>query len=300
MSDFVQQNKLTIRFDTSNSWVILTPIEQSIKSKIEAIGTPLKDWDIQINYGIKTGLNDAFIISTEKRKEILAGCADEEERARTAELIRPILRGRDIKRYGYDWAGLYLIATFPSRHYDLEAYPSIKKYLTSFGIERLEQTGKSYLVKNQKIKARKKTNNKWFETQDSIRYWDDFNKPKIIWKIIGSNLAFSFDNDCVIVNNACYLMTGTNIKNMLPFLNSKIINWYSDITNMNPTGVGDAQVGAQNIGLFPIPKEGIAFDINYNNIDNLLIEKEVARVYGLTDEELDYILSIYPISSSDN
>ena len=95
-------------------------------------------------------------------------------------------------------------------------------------------------------------------------------------------------------------MTGTNIKNMLPFLNSKIINWYSDITNMNPTGVGDAQVGAQNIGLFPIPKEGIAFDINYNNIDNLLIEKEVARVYGLTYEELDYILSIYPISSSDN
>ena len=300
MSDFVQQYAAPSEFDTSDSWVILTTIEQSIKRKIEAVGVPLKDWDIQINYGIKTGFNDAFIISTEVRNQILAQCADDAERERTAELIRPILRGRDIKRYGYDWAGLYLIATFPSRHYDIEAYPSIKKYLTSFGIERLEQTGKSYLVKNQKIKARKKTNNKWFETQDSIRYWDDFNKPKIIWKIIGSNLAFSFDNDCVIVNNACYLMTGTNIKNMLPFLNSKIINWYSDITNMNPTGVGDAQVGAQNIGLFPIPKEGIAFDINYNNIDNLLIEKEVARVYGLTDEELDYILSIYPISSSDN
>ena len=89
MSDFVQQNKLITGFDTSSSWVILTPIEQSIKSKIEAIGIPLKDWDIQINYGIKTCFNDAFIISTEKRDEILANCVDEEERARTAELIRP-------------------------------------------------------------------------------------------------------------------------------------------------------------------------------------------------------------------
>ena len=289
MSDFVQQNKLTIRFDTSNSWVILTPIEQSIKSKIEAIGTPLKDWDIQINYGIKTGLNDAFIISTEKRKEILAGCADEEERARTAELIRPILRGRDIKRYGYDWADLWLINTHNGvkgqlERIHIEDYPAVKTHLDKYWKRISQRTDKGDTPYNLR----------------NCAYLDDFNKPKIIWKIIGSNLAFSFDNDCVIVNNACYLMTGTNIKNMLPFLNSKIINWYSDITNMNPTGVGDAQVGAQNIGLFPIPKEGIAFDINYNNIDNLLIEKEVARVYGLTDEELDYILSIYPISSSDN
>ncbi|MDE6353124.1 MAG: hypothetical protein K2K88_08325, partial [Muribaculaceae bacterium] len=111
MSDFVQQNAAPSEFNTSDSWVILTPIEQSIKRKIEAVGVPLKDWDIQINYGIKTGFNDAFIISTEVRNQILANCADEDERKRTEELIRPILRGRDIKRYGYEWAGLYLIAT---------------------------------------------------------------------------------------------------------------------------------------------------------------------------------------------
>ena len=76
-------------FDTSDSWVVLSPIEQSIKRKIEAVGTPLKEWDIQINYGIKTGYNEAFIISTDKREEILANCQTEEERQRTAELIRP-------------------------------------------------------------------------------------------------------------------------------------------------------------------------------------------------------------------
>ena len=74
MSDFVQQQSVECRFDSSDSWVILSPIEQSIKSKIESIGTPLKDWDIQINYGIKTGFNDAFIINTEKRNEILDNC----------------------------------------------------------------------------------------------------------------------------------------------------------------------------------------------------------------------------------
>lgn len=109
-----------------------------------------------------------------KKDEILSNCQTEDERTRTAELIRPILRGRDIKRYGYNWAGLYLIATFPSCHYDIEKYPAVKKYLLGFGIERLEQTGKSHIVNGEKIKARKKTNNKWFETQDSISYWDNY------------------------------------------------------------------------------------------------------------------------------
>lgn len=90
LSDFVQQQNSICGFSNSDSWIILSPIEQSIKRKIEAVGTPLKDWDIQINYGIKTGFNDAFIISTEKREEILANCQTEDEHKRTAELIRPV------------------------------------------------------------------------------------------------------------------------------------------------------------------------------------------------------------------
>lgn len=146
MSDFVRQNAVVTDFATSDSWVILSPIEQSIKRKIEAIGVPLKDWDINIYRGVLTGYNEAFIISTEKRNEILNNCQNPEERQRTEELIRPILRGRDIKRYGYEWADLWLIATFPSKHYDIEQYPAVKEYLLSFGMERLEQTGKEYIV----------------------------------------------------------------------------------------------------------------------------------------------------------
>lgn len=168
----MQQQGVECDFGSSDSWVILSPIEQSIKRKIEAVGTPLKDWDINIYRGVLTGFNDAFIINTEKRNEILAHCETEDEQRRTEELIRPILRGRDIKRYGYAWAGLWIIATFPSRHYDIEQYPAVKQYLLSFDKERLEQTGKTYTIDGEKIKSRKKTNNKWFETQDSISYWD--------------------------------------------------------------------------------------------------------------------------------
>ena len=134
----MQQNGSECDFSSADSWVILSPIEQSIKRKMETVGTPLKDWNINIYRGVLTGYNEAFIITTEKRDEILANCQSEDERTRTAELIRPILRGRDIKRYGYDWASLYLIATFPSCHYDIEQFPAVKQYLLSFGKERLE------------------------------------------------------------------------------------------------------------------------------------------------------------------
>ena len=301
LSDFVQQQHTACDFSTSDSWVILSPIEQSIKRKIEAVGTPLKDWDIQINYGIKTGCNEAFIISTEKRKEILNNCQTEDERKRTAELIRPILRGRDIKRYGYEWAELWLIATFPSRHYNIDEYPAVKQYLLSFGIERLEQTGKTHIVNGEKVKARKRTSNKWFETQDSISYWEDFSKPKIIWKIIGSRLAFAIDNNGIMLNNACYLLTGNHLAHILGFLNSSPLIWYSEITNMNKTGVGDAQVGAQNIILFPIPStineevveivEQLLSTPANSNLKRILSER-IYAIYGLDIEEISYLESL--------
>ena len=90
MSVFVEQTKTLCEFSNSDSWVILSEFEQNIKRKIESMGTPLKEWDIQINYGIKTGANDTFVISTERRNEILSNCLTEEERKRTEELIRPI------------------------------------------------------------------------------------------------------------------------------------------------------------------------------------------------------------------
>ena len=96
---------------TKESFIFQDSTNAALKAKIEAIGTPLKEWDISINYGIKTGYNEAFIIDSTKRDEILRNCVSENERQRTSELIKPILRGRDIKRYSYEWAGLWIINT---------------------------------------------------------------------------------------------------------------------------------------------------------------------------------------------
>lgn len=212
-------------FNTADSWVILSPIEQSIKRKIEAVGIPLKDWDINIYRGVLTGCNEAFIINSTKRKEILANCQSAEEKERTEELIRPILRGRDIKRYGYEWADLWLIATFPSRHYDIELYPAVKEYLLSFGIERLEQTGTVHNINEEKFKSRKKTNNKWFETQDSISYWEDFSKPKVIYPNMTKYMPFVYDNMSYITNQKCFIITGIFVAYLTAFFNSSLFKY---------------------------------------------------------------------------
>ena len=178
LSVFVQQNGSVCEFSNSDSWVILSPIEQSIKRKIEAVGTPLKDWDIQINYGIKTGFNDAFIINTEKRDEILSNCQTEDERTRTAELIRPILRGRDIKRYGYNWANLWLI--YIPWHFPLQFDESITGASEKAEIAFQEQYPAVYqhmLKYKEPLSKRNKAETgiryEWYAMQRwGAKYWD--------------------------------------------------------------------------------------------------------------------------------
>lgn len=288
MSDFVQQQNSICNFSNSDSWVILSPIEQSIKRKIEAVGTPLKDWDIQINYGIKTGFNDAFIISTEKREEILANCQTEDERKRTAELIRPILRGRDIKRYGYDWANLWLIATFPSRHYDIDEYPSIKQYLLSFGIERLEQTGKVHTVNGEKIKARKKTNNKWFETQDSISYWEDFSKPKIVYPETTQGAYFAFDDKGQFIDKTCFMLIADDAEYLQHTLSSRLFEFaYKRIFASVELGEHGYQYNKHALVKLPVIKPDKFIRLNVQNIDG-----QIYKLYGITNDEIHEIEKI--------
>ena len=308
LSLFVQQHATPSAF-TSAPWVILTPIEQRIKEKIEAVGTPLKDWDIQIYRGVLTGCNEAFIIDTAKRDEILANCQTEDERRRTADLIRPILRGRDIKRYGYDWAGLWLIATFPSRQYDIDLFPSLKGYLLSIGIERLEQTGKTHIVNEERIKARKKTNNKWFETQDSISYWEDFDKPKVVYMEIQTDNpekgypfpCYSYDEaNCVVLNTA-YIMSSKSIdtKYILGVLNSRLGKF---LTKLYVIQLQERQFRmlAQYVVNFPIviPSESqkdkmieLVQDVldNHSNISEERVDQLTFELYGLSMDEIDFL-----------
>ncbi|EGJ3609738.1 class I SAM-dependent DNA methyltransferase, partial [Campylobacter jejuni] len=189
----------------------------ALKAKIERIGTPLKEWQgLNIYRGILTGYNEAFIITTEKRNEILANCKDEAEKELTAKLIRKMLRGRDIKRYSYEWAGLWVIGTFPSLKLDIEQYPALKQYLSQF-LPRIEQSGEKG--------CRKKTSNKWFETQDNIAYYEEFEKEKIVWNRISSDLCFSYDNQKNFILDSMFSITfysNINLKYLIANLNSSI------------------------------------------------------------------------------
>ena len=217
----MQQQSSSCDFDSSDSWVILSPIELSIKRKIEAVGTPLKDWDIQINYGIKTGCNEAFIINTAKREEILANCQSDDERKRTAELIRPILRGRDIKRYGYVDNGLYLINTHNGikgklPRIDINDYPSVKAHLDQYWDKiatRADKGDTPYNLRN-------------------CAYLEDFNKPKVVYMEIQTDNpeegypfpCYSYDADSCIVLNTAYIMSSevTDPMYVLGLLNSRL------------------------------------------------------------------------------
>ena len=299
----MQQEHTICDFSGSDSWVILSPIEQSIKRKIESVGTPLKDWNINIYRGVLTGYNDAFIISTEKRDEILANCQTEEERQRTAELIRPILRGRDIKRYEYEWANLWIIATFPSRHYDIESYPAVKDYLLSIGIERLEQTGETHIVNGEKIKARKKTCNEWFETQDSISYWEDFSKPKIVWaELARTGNAFALDFGNNMVGNTGYILTVPNnnqdeLLYLLAFLNSRSMLYSLNqiTTRFDENGWRWLRQFVEQLRVPPlIDKNKILSIVATVTKDNKqevseILNNVIADIYNFTDEEKAYI-----------
>ena len=280
LSLYVRQHGGNTSFSSDESWVILSEIEQRIKAKIEAIGTPLKEWNISINYGIKTGFNDAFIINGEKRAELIA------QDPKSAEIIRPILRGRDIKRYGYDFADLYLINTHNGvkekgiKRIRIEDYPAVKAHLDLYYPQlekRADQGDTPYNLRN-------------------CAYIEDFFKHKIIWKIIGNEIAFSIEKEGFMVNNACYLLTGEHLEYIVAFLNSKPIKWFSIQTNMNKTGVGDMQIGAQNIVIFPIPMpqakyEKIIIDL-FENKEYQKIEQIIYELYGFSKEEIIFIESI--------
>ena len=304
LSVFVQQNGSECDFNNSDSWVILSPIEQSIKRKIEAVGTPLKDWDIQINYGIKTGFNDAFIITTEKRNEILANCLTEDERTRTAELIRPILRGRDIKKYGYDWANLWLIYLpwhFPYQ-FDSSITGASEKAEKAFKEQYPAVYNHMFQYKeplSNRNKAETGIRYEWYAMQRwGAKYWEDFLRPKIVWKRVGSILRFCYNNNGALGLDSTCFATGKNIEFICCVLNSPMGHYL--LKDAPKTGTGDLLISVQAVEPIKIPmitkeqnfifEEALKELIDYSSTEK---EKEISHkvfdLYNLSHDEQKYI-----------
>ncbi|WQZ18248.1 class I SAM-dependent DNA methyltransferase [Helicobacter pylori] len=298
----MRQNALS-----TESFIFANATLLDLRDKIESVGTPLKDWDIQINYGIKTGANEAFIIPTEKRDAILNACKTQEERERTERLIKPILRGKDIKRYSYEWADLWVIATFPSLKLDIDDYPSLKTYLSQFR-PRIDQSGEKG--------CRKKTSNQWFETQDTIAYHGDFEKEKIVYGEIVQEPRFYLDNgECELgyfyAEATSFILTGEHLHYLLGMLHSKLIT-FAFKTFYAGGGLGESGYRYKKafIERLPIPKiteknqeladkitdgakQILALKEKDPKANTQRLEKEidalVYQLYHLTDEEIKII-----------
>ena len=285
LSVLVQQQAVECRFASSDSWVILSPIEQSIKQKIDTIGTPLKDWNINIYRGVLTGYNDAFIISTEKRNEILANCQTEDERTRTAELIRPILRGRDIKRYSYDWANLWLINTHNGikgkiPRIQIENYPAIKAHLDQYW---------------EKISTRADKGDTPYNLRNCA-YMEDFSKPKIVWGNLNLTPNYALVENNSFINAPSSMIVPAS-KYLLAILNSKIADFYIKLLGVTRNG-GYFEYKPMFIEQLPIPqlkienKELAQIERLIDNNNYTEIEYIVYNLYGLTQDEINYINSL--------
>jgi hypothetical protein len=219
MTDYIKQHGTKLKFSTGDSWVILSPIEKRIKEKIEQVGKPLKEWDVSINYGIKTGCNEAFIINKSKRDELI------KSDAKSAEIIRPILRGRDIERYKANFSGLYLINShngIPRQKIppiDIEKYPAIKEHLDQYW---------------KKIKTRDDQGITPYNLR-SCAYMDDFSKQKITWGNLNLNAAFTLAPENMFINAPATMIVPGD-KFILGILNSKIADYY--IRNLGVTRNG--------------------------------------------------------------
>ncbi|MFA4718245.1 class I SAM-dependent DNA methyltransferase [Helicobacter pylori] len=293
----MRQNALS-----TESFIFADTTLLDLRDKIESVGTPLKDWDIQIYRGILTGCNEAFIIPTEKRDAILNACKTQEERECTERLIKPILRGKDIKRYSYEWAHLWVIATFPSLKLDIDDYPSLKTYLSRFR-PRIDQSGEKG--------CRKKTSNQWFETQDNIAYHEDFEKEKIVYPcIMAKEPCFVYEEKGFYAPAPANIITGdkTEIKYLTALLNSKCI--YFAMRKFYMGGGIEGELKTNNLEKIPIPqiteKNQELADKIIALVDKILKSKEkdpkantqrlekeidalVYQLYNLTDEEIKII-----------
>ncbi|MGL2493520.1 DUF7149 domain-containing protein [Helicobacter pylori] len=300
----------------TESFIFVNTSLLDLRDKMESIGTPLKDWDIQINYGIKTGANEAFIIPTEKRDAILKNCDDLQkdergmsERERTKELIKPILRGKDIKRYSYEWADLWVINThngytsnlkFKIPPIDIEKYPATKAHLDAHWdtiVTRSDQGDTPYHLRN-------------------CAYLEDFEKEKIVYGEIVQEPRFYLDNgECELgyfyAEATSFILTGEHLHYLLGMLHSKLIT-FAFKTFYAGGGLGESGYRYKKafIERLPIPqiteknqeladkitdgtKQILALKEKDPKANTQRLEKEidalVYQLYNLTDEEIKTI-----------
>lgn len=312
----ILQSKLS-----ENTWTLAGKETLNIKEKIESIGIPLKDWDVKIYRGITTGFNEAFIINSETRNNILDACVTKEERKRTEEIIKPILRGRDINKYSYKWVGMWII--FIPWHFPLHDDESIQGNSKKAENEFIKQYPVIYnhlLYFKEKLEKRNKEETgiryEWYVLQRcAATYYSEFEKEKIVWREIAEHSSFTWDSENYFALAKVFIMTGSeNKKFLLAVLNSKLGNFAIKKYYSPFLGTKASEFKKEWVQKMPIPKITNGdqkpfidlidkiLDITNDN-DHLQnsdksdkireyerqINEMIYKLYNLTKEEIDII-----------
>jgi hypothetical protein len=276
------------------SYVIARPAERRLKEKIETAGKPLGQWDVRINYGIKTGLNEAFVIDGARRAELIAADPKSEE------IIVPLVRGKDIKRYRVDWKDLWLINAHNgvkkqgiSRVNVPKHYPAVYEHLKQFrpAIEKRQDQG-----------------DHWTNLRNCA-YLADFRIPRVVWMEISPvpNFALEATPDRVILNTA-YMMVGSNIESIFPALNSRITQFFVEMSSPLFNGKNyrftDQYVQQIPVPAMDAPHREMARQFNSQmdaivNDPGFLIDYETDGYsicsFGLDSEDIDLIIDKYDL-----
>jgi len=297
---YIEKNKAPIIIKIDDFWSVSNSKVTSLKNKLYDKGKLLSKWNFQIYRGILSGFNDAFIIETKVKEELI------QKDPKSAEIIKPLLRGRDIERYNYNFCNLWLL--FTRRGIEIDAYPAIREYLLSYYDYLLPRN-----TAEQKI-GRKPGSYKWFEIQDNIAYYKEFEKEKLIWaetmrvhKTGDRNFPrFGYDNGDYYTDKTVFIGLGEHLKYLLAILNSKIgrylIQLYVD--KLDTGGYMMQKAFLDKIPIYyPSNNEDVPFVQIIDEIlksketgsDTLPLEKQiddlVYKLYDLTPEEIQIIES---------
>lgn len=270
--DFPPSDKLwgNLRTQGEKPWSALSAVEQPILDKIEANGIRLSRWDVTINRGIVTGYNEAFMIDDATRQALVA------LHPKSATLIKPVLRGRDIRPYQTRWANLWLV--YIRRGTDLSCYPAIQSHLQQYQARLSEKAG----------------TNKWYELQASPSELLDslFRKEKLVWMDLTEHGRFAYDEDGMYCTNTVYLLSGHSLKYLCAILNSKLVTWYMRNTAVT-SGMGVTRWFRVSVENIPIPRITVAEQRPFIQlVDAILVVKasNPAADTAETEEKIDRLV----------
>jgi TaqI-like C-terminal specificity domain/Eco57I restriction-modification methylase len=237
LAQYVEANSFVLTDLPDEGWSVGDADSERLKSQMETVGLRLSEWEININYGVKTGYNPAFVIDDTTRQRLI------QEDPRSAELIKPVLGGRDVSRYHLEPSEDYLI--FTRKGIIIDRFPAIKAHLNTY-FDRLRPRN------NGELTGRKPGPYQWYEIQDNVAYFKEFGEPKVIWGELSDVAKFTYDDSGFYINNSMFMITGSRLKYLLSILNSKAALWYFGLISTT-SGMGTNRWLKYKIELLPVP-----------------------------------------------